>query len=253
MSEKRDFEPVEDPREADKMIWEAAKTLASTFVWTSEGPGLSQDAAPKIQLSTHVQQAFPDQRVFIVWIPADLPPQSLVNALAESAAPHCLFSVSLARANIFFKARYKTFDGAGFHFSYPEQIFKVQRRKDMRTAVPDGYVLRAEFPHPEHPKKILSKKVLDISASGMAIVGDEGEQDLFAVGAVLQDVTFTLKGRKIIVPEAEVRHSKSLSKDARMPGYKIGLLFKQIKAADSQAIAQYVFEESRRYFARFMG
>lgn len=239
----RDFEPVESAAEADKMILEASKTLASTFVWTQE--------PSKVTVTTHIHLVDAERRTFTLLLPKDFDPKNLINALAESATPECLFSISLTRANIFFKAKFKNHDSIGMHFNYPESVFKVQRRKDMRLTVPDGHVMRVEFPSPENGK-MLSKKLLDLSASGLAFVADEGEQELFAAGKTLTKLSILVQSRKIEIPEAEIRHSRSLSKDNRMPGYKVGILFKNIKAGDSQVIAQYVFEESRRYFARFM-
>lgn len=247
MSEKapekpREFQPVEDPAEARKFLREGAKTFASAMIWSKE---------QKYVLHSHLNVYAESEQILYAWIPKDIDPAQLMDQLIEVGSKECYFSVSLSRANLFFKATYLDFDEGGFKFRAPTQVFKVQRRKDMRFPIPDGIVLRAEIQDPLFPDQLLSKKIIDISASGLAFNVTEAEASIFPTGLTLKNVTFTIRGRKILV-DAEVRHARAQPVDSRISGFKVGILFKHLREADSQWIASYVFEEGRKYFSKFM-
>ncbi len=240
----RDFEPVESEQEALKLLWEAGRIHASAFLWTKE--------PQKLTLESTILAALHDHKILVVDFISDETTRQWVDAFAEMSAPEALFSISLSGANIFFSARFKAHDAAGFQFIYPERIFKVQRRKDMRISIPDGYVMKVEIPNPNRPKEMLAKKLVDLSAGGLAFAADEGEQQLFPMGGTITGLSITIKGKKLVM-NGEIRHNRSFSKDTRAPGYKVGVQFKDMKAGDTQWLAAYVFEESRKIYARFLG
>ena len=238
----REFQPIENPEEARGLLREGTKTLSSIILWTKD---------PKRVINTHMSVFEPKDKTFHCWIPKDMKPELFMDELAQTGSADCYFSVSLTTANIFFKAKYMGFDAGGLRFQEPTRIFKVQRRSDARFPIPDGLVIRVELQDPLFPELKMSKKVLDISASGMAIVVADNEAPLFHEGLILKDVNFSVRNRKIKV-DAEVRHTKQLPSDSRNPGIKIGILFKNIREADSQWLAGYVFEESRKYLSKFL-
>lgn len=241
MSEKPlDFEPIEDQAEGIKFLKEGAKTLAQGVLWTQE---------QKLTLDTRVTVVSDTEKTFYIWSAKDKDLKSLAQELKlASQGDFCFFNLTLHRANIFFKARLKGFDTGGIYFEWPEKVFKVQRRKDMRFTIPDGYVLFVEFEDPKKPGQILSRKLIDISASGLAFLGEPKDSTFWDSGNELRRVQFTIRSRKITT-DAEIRHA--IPKGERGHA-KVGLSFKGLKAADAQWIASYVFEEGRKFISRFM-
>lgn len=241
----KDFEPIDDSKEIEKFLWEAGKTLAQAYIWVPSDPELSHRS---YCLSVEV-----DPKRMTFWVSTDFDIKPWINywATQTRSQQFALFNLSLSRATLFFRAKFIGHDAAGLIFEIPGKVFKVQRRKDVRLPIPDGYTVRVEFQRPGS-KRLDSPKLIDVSAGGLAFAIPEGDQQLYPPGTILQKVRFILRGREFKV-DCEVRHSHTLSRDSRTPGYKIGVIFKDIKAGDSQALASYVFEESRKLFARIMG
>lgn len=202
-------------------------------------------------INSHVSVYSDSGKCFYCWAPKEFDPRQFSDELKESGETDCYFSISLMRANIFFKAKYLGFDHAGLQFGLPEKVFKVQRRKDLRFPIPDGHVLKIDFSDPLSPDKLINKKCVDLSASGMAFLIEEEEVPLYPVGLMLENMTFTVRNRQISTA-AEIRNTRPTRAEARKKGIVVGVVFKNLKAADNQHIAAYVFEESRKYFSKFI-
>ena len=242
----REFQPVDDPNEALKLVREGAKTLSSAMIWTKNQEHV---------INTHMAVYSDAAKCFYCWIPKDFDAKQFMSHMSETrkktGEEECFFSVSLLRANIFFKAKFLGLDSAGLQFKIPSKVYKVQRRKDLRFPVPDGLIIRVEFDDPLDPGNRLTKKIIDISASGLAFLVSEEEAPVYPQGLTLKNVSFTIRNRKITV-NAEIRHSRKLRPEGRLKGNAIGILFKEIRPGDSQHVAGFVFEESRKYFSRFI-
>jgi c-di-GMP-binding flagellar brake protein YcgR len=85
----------------------------------------------------------------------------------------------------------------------------------------------------------------------MSLLTGLEDQALFTAGLSLSDFTFAIKGRKITC-DAEIRHVRKLPEDAAQSGLRIGLLFQKLRPGDQQHIASYVFEETRKYFSKYI-
>ena len=100
MSEKaerpREFVPVDSQKEALSLIREGAKTLATAMIWTK-----NQEQV----INTHLSLYSDTDQVLYVWCPKEVEPNKLANDLERSGSQDCYFSVSLARANLFFRVR----------------------------------------------------------------------------------------------------------------------------------------------------
>jgi hypothetical protein len=237
-----DFKPVETPEEGEQLLRESVKTLAPVMLWTRNQEHV---------IHTHLTLVSDVDKVLYVWVPKDVDPRQFMDELARNGISECFFSISLSRAVVFFKAAFKDFDPGGFRFRIPKQLFKVQRRKDMRFPIPDGFVLKVEYRDPLLPDSFVTRKVIDLSAGGMAIAVPAHEAPVYVVGLVLKQFTFTLRGKKLVV-DAEVRYAREQPEDSRLPGLKVGVQFQDLRASDSQYIASYVFEESRKFLSRFL-
>jgi hypothetical protein len=238
----REFEPIEDPVEARKLLKEGSRLNASASIWTKE---------QKLSINTSLSVFDEADQVLYAATPREIDPAWFMDQLVAIGSHDCFFSVSLSRANIFFKARYLGHDAAGFRFRTPDAVFKVQRRKDMRLLIPFGHTVRVEMQDPSFPEQKLSKKIFDISASGLSFIVSDTEGPVFQTGVILKNIVFSIGSRRIVT-DAEVRHAKSQAADSSHPGVKVGVLFKNIRPSDSQWIAAYVFEESRKIMIRFM-
>jgi hypothetical protein len=238
-SEKpRDFQPIEDPREASQYLVEAAKTAASTLIWTKNQEKVINS---RIALVSDVD------RLIYAWVPQDFDMPQFMDELAQKKETDCFFSVSLSRANIFFKTRFKNYDPAGLKFALPTTIYKVQRRKDARFQIPDSYVVPLEFEDPLAGGKNQKRKIADISASGLSFTVEEKEAPVFQEGLVLKKLKFSIRSRMVSV-EAEIRNRRQITPALS----RVGVVFKNISESDRNHIAAYVFEENRKFFSRFL-
>jgi hypothetical protein len=238
----REFNPVEDPIEARKLIKEGSRNLAPAMIWAKE---------QKYVINTALSVYDEPERILYASIPPDIGADAFIAQLDGLGSRDCFFSVSLARANIFFRARLLGFDAGGFKFQAPETIFKVQRRRDMRLFIPFGRVVRIELTDPTFPEQKLSKKIFDISARGLSFIVTDAEAPLFPAGALLKSMFFSIGSRKIVC-DGEVRHTRAQPANSAQPGHKVGVSFTRIGAGDQGWIAAYVFEESRKIIAKFM-
>jgi hypothetical protein len=238
-----EFKPVEGKSEIRNLLGEGARTLSSAIIWT-------KDQSQVIQTNVSVYSITEPALYFAQ--PKELDVEKFLHDLHKSETRFCFFSVSLPKANIFFKAKFIDFDSAGLKFHVPEQLFTVQRRKDVRLAIPLGYVLKIEFNDPMLAEKTMTKKVIDISATGVSFLAAPNEEIIFQAGIRLKAMTFTIRGRKISV-EGEIKHSKPFrARASSAAGLKVGVQFLDILPGESQHIAGYVFEETRKFYSRFL-
>ncbi len=237
-----EFEPIKSAAEAKKLLKEAAKTFSSTIIWTKN---------QKHIINTHLTLYSETDQVIYTWTPKGFDPEKLLVDLHKMDAFECYFSVSLPQANVFFKCKLKGHDKGGMKFSIPEKLFKVQRRQDVRYTIPDTHVMKINFQDPIFPESILTKKVIDLSAGGIAFHATEVEKSMLHVNLVLKDMNITIHTKELKF-EGEIRHVQPISEDDPKKGIKVGIMFQKIKPQDTQTIAQYVFEETRKYYSKFM-
>jgi len=237
----KEFQPIEDPVEADHLLKEAAKAFASAMIWTKDQGQV---------LRTHVSRYNPADVGLCTGFPKDFDQRAFSDALKRSGVNECYFSVSLSWANVFFKTPFVGTDSEGLRFRVPDRVYKVQRRKDLRFRIPEGQALKVQFHDPLTAESLLQKRVFDISASGFSFLINPEEQDIYSSGLSLKNVNLSIAGRAIAV-EAQVKHRKQIQALGKTL-IKVGCLFTAIRPGDSQKIASYVFEESRKYFLRFV-
>jgi c-di-GMP-binding flagellar brake protein YcgR len=182
--------------------------------------------------------------------PKDFDKNAFLQDLEKTGSRFCFFSVSLPKANIFFKSKFINFDTGVLKFHVPDQVYAVQRRKDVRLPIPPGYVVKVEFDDPILTGQKMNKKVIDISATGLSFLAAANEEVIFQTGVRLKEMAFSIKSRKITV-EGEVRHTKTI-KTRYLSGLKVGVQFTSILPGESQHIAGYVFEETRKFYTRIL-
>lgn len=237
----KEFEPIEDAQERLRYLVEGTKTLAQTLIWTQDQENV---------IRSHLTVFSQVDRVIYAWLPKDFDFKKFQETLAKDKTNECFFSISLPAANLFFKAKFLGHDTAGLKFTIPDKMFKVQRRKNVRFQIPEGHVLRVEFPDPLLKEIQHRKRILDISAGGISFLAGEEEAPVYQTGVIIKGARITVRLKQVTF-DAEVRHTKPLE-TFKEKGIRVGVSFKNILPADSELVASYVFEESRKYFARFL-
>ncbi|MBY0471242.1 PilZ domain-containing protein [bacterium] len=241
-SNPRAFQLVDNESEALSFLKEGAATSASSMIWTK-----NQECVVNTMMVLFSEV---DTGIFFI-VPKGFDPKNFMASLAKTGENDCFFSMSLARANIFFKAAFIGFEKKYMHFDIPTKIYKVQRRNDLRFVFPQNYEMEVQFEDPTAPNNVLTKKIIDLSAGGMALHIEEADHGLYQPGVMLKSMTFIIRGRQIIC-DGEIRHVAFNSHGGRrVSGAKIGVLFHKLKAGETQHIAQFIFDESRRYFSNF--
>ena len=111
--------------------------------------------------------------------------------------------------------------------------------------------IKFSFQDPLFNECRLNRKVLDLSATGLAFQIPEKEKTVFEKGMILTNAELLMNGESLVF-EAEIRHVKELPRTTRGGGFKVGIAFKKMSAADAHRVASFVFEESRKLFAKFV-
>jgi hypothetical protein len=236
-----DFVPVSELEEIGKFLKEGAGTQASAMLWVQDQEQV---------LNSHITHFSESTGQLHAWAPKGFDPGTFMDLMARKGLKECYFSLSLSRANVFFRARFLGCDDRILRFAAPDKVYKVQRRADFRFTIPEGHLLKCEHQDPLFPETRLTRKVIDISASGLAFVVRADERHLYSPELKLAGLSFSVDGRRIDC-EAEVRHLRDFPA-TRPPSVKIGLRFANIRPGDTQHIAQWVFSEARKYYSRFL-
>ncbi|MBI2711672.1 MAG: PilZ domain-containing protein [Bdellovibrio sp.] len=231
--DKPDFEAV--PREAEKFIFlaECAKLQTSGTLWTKEQDVVGQ---------TRALQMAAAQRILIL----STPPQVDLDKLKAAVQNNTDFFVNLAHptANLFFRSPMRAADSRQLIFSVPEKLFRVQRRQSFRLAMKGNYSLTVDFQSPTDTAQKTTKRVLDLSDTGMAFLISNSEEAIFQKGLILKNFHFILNKQNLTM-EAEVRYSKPMGREAK-DFSKVGVKFVSISQEDAWFVASYVLAENRR-------
>jgi hypothetical protein len=238
----REFQPVESISEGLKLLKEGCKTLSSAMIWTKDQEQV---------LNSHLSVFSESTDSFYCWSPKDFDSNKFIADVYASSGGECFFSVSLYRANIFFRAAFVALDTAGLLFKFPTKVFKVQRRNDVRLPLLDFLAVKVHFKDPLFHEKESIRRVLDISAGGMAFLINEEDVPLYPVGLILESFLFRVANRSFKI-RAEISNCRKMRDEKHKGAFAVGVKFLDLRPGDTQHIAGWVFEESRKYFTRFI-
>jgi hypothetical protein len=251
----RKFIRVSDPKERASLLSEAEHTFASVMIWTkNQQRSLDTRLVKLIQPPEKKAASDPYGPHLYCWIPDGFDAKEFGEYLEHILSPDCYFSLSLARANVFFKARYIEANAGGLKFELPKELYKVQRREDQRHQIPDGHTLKVQFSDPQFPERTQSRRIIDLSAGGLSFIVPDAEHAMFVGGLTLKDLTFTIKGRTITAT-AEIKHKRSTPLhlvDTLLAGTRIGVQFVQMTESDRQWVRAWVLEETRKLVSKFL-
>jgi hypothetical protein len=239
-----DLIPVTEYLEIVKFFDEAAKSKAGALIWTKDQENTARTSVISLSQS---------ERAIYVGSPATENFPKLLLDL-QGAGARCFLNIKLQRATLFCVTQLAGHNASALSFRLPEKIFKVQRRQNPRFTILPGYVLRLTFKDPRNPLQFVKQKIHDISAGGLSFLVDSEEGHLYESGRILELVTFTVKTKEFKL-KAEVVHSRPVPQP---PGVleaskvKVGVRYLDIAEADSQILEDYVNDENRKFFSRFI-
>lgn len=238
----KEFIPIDKPEEAEQLLQEATRGFVSAIIWSKN---------QKFMFRSNFKKYDKNEGCLVVATPANFDHKLLEMELGESKSEECYFSVSLSWANIFFKSKYIAKWTEGIRFEIPTQLYKVQRRKDLRLRALEGLNMTAELDDPAGSGVKSVRKLFDLSASGLSLLAASKESVVFGHGLTLTNISFLVGDKKVMIPRSEVRHCKEIELEGKK-FLKVGVLFREIREADSSRIASYVFEETRKFFLKFV-
>lgn len=239
-----DLIPVTEYLEIVKFFDEAAKAKAGVLIWTKDQESTARTAVMSLSQS---------ERAIYVGTPATESIPKLISDLKD-AGSRCFLNVKLQRATLFCATQLSQHSSSSLSFRIPDKIFKIQRRQNPRFTILAGYVLRMSYQDPRDPIHLIKQKIHDISAGGLSFLIDSTEGHLYESGRLLENVSFTVKTKEFKV-RAEVVHSRPLTPTAgsqEPPKVKVGVRFLGLAEADAQVLEDYVNDENRKFFARFV-
>ena len=236
------FDSITDIDEIDRFLKEGVKTLSAVLFWTHH---------QELSVSSYLNHFHDQDRTFCIWKPKDFDPKDFQQSLGGSSAQECYFNLALMSSSLFFRTDFLGLKKDELNFKAPKKIFKVQRRSYFRLPLAALGEIRVRFQDPFFPESSVVKKILDLSAGGLSFLASDQEEALFYPGMELKKMTFTIQGREMTC-DAEVRHFKVMPVKSDFPGVKVGVRFLNLNSSDSQLIASYVFEESRKYLSRYL-
>ena len=233
---------MSDAREILSFLTDGTKAFSAATIWVKDQEGT---------IASHLVMINAAEQTFQAWIPEGFDIKKFLTEMRDRGSVEYLFSVTLARANVFFKTNFKTYDSAGLKFTLPKQMFKVQRRKNARLIIPTTYSIKVEFQDPLFDETVLKKKLFDVSAGGLAFLTASDDTPLYPSGLSLKNFHFNIK-HQTVSTAAEVRHISTLSATVAEKTIKVGVIFNNISRHDADLIASYVFDESRKLFSKLL-
>lgn len=238
----RDFQQI-NAVEATHLLIEGSRMLASVMVWTRD---------QKNVIRTHLSSVLTGEKILQLLLPKGFDAAAFEEDLVSRGEKECFFSVSLIQASIFFRSTYIGPQRTFLLFRFPERVFKIQRRHNLRLPLVEGQNLKVEFDDPLFPETRLQRKCWDISATGCSILIREDEKIPYQPHTLLKNLRLTI-GERTIQMDAEVRHVSPVpgatqATSSKPKELRVGLQFVNLRPGDEQHIAGYVMEETRKYY-----
>ncbi|MEO5970295.1 MAG: PilZ domain-containing protein [Bdellovibrionia bacterium] len=240
-----DLVSVTNYLEIIKYFDEGAKARAGMSVWTNS----NEDIA-----TCNIVSLSQTEKMIYTTPLGTADPKKFEEKL-KAAGDRCFLNVKLERATLFFTSKLHASSFTNMQFVLPAKIFKVQRRQKQRFTILPGYVLRVSFRDPLDLKIEHKEKVYDVSSVGLSFLVNNEDASVFQPGQVLKNLTFTLRGHEFNCAAEIVQCKPFVNNAENVNGQnqnkiKVGIKFLEID--DAAIIDGYVFEETRKFYTRFM-
>ena len=183
--------------------------------------------------------------------PADnrLSRDNVEKAFLDAQSRECMVLIYLqGRSIIGVNAEPKELHDDRICFATPQKVFKIQRRKDVRFLIPQGYEFTVEFESLEQARTRVKKRLIDISESGLSFfVLSPREAAIFRVGLLLPNCVVQMQNQTVPVMMRICNHAP-YDRGSNGPGNKIGVEFEQISPEDKNYLAQFVYSRAEHLF-----
>ncbi|MGE0617043.1 MAG: PilZ domain-containing protein [Bacteriovoracia bacterium] len=230
------FAPVESAMMIRKMILAAEDLGADCVVWT---------AGQKVVLRTRVIGQ-PDLYRFVALAVSDY--RKVGELVKKSVAEgHCFAIIYLKdQAVVGFKTTILESDTDTLRLTLPDRVLQLQRRKDQRLRIADGYVVQVALRHPRKPAEFMRQKLLDVSVGGFSFAVTKEEVEEFFRGQFLTKVELMIRKRSVFV-DVRVQSITKLPPTSRTKGMRVGVSFDQINDRDLEFLSMYIVEHTIQY------
>ncbi|MEK7690493.1 MAG: PilZ domain-containing protein [Bdellovibrionota bacterium] len=231
------FAPITDLPKINSSLAECAKVLAPAVVWTRN---------QEQRIESRAGSWSPGDRIIAVAYTGAAKDTSGIPLPREVNAIYVNFT--LPHTTVFFRTTFLGLDRKrGLLFTGPTEMFEVQRREAFRLRMSDSYGVHAQFSYPVGTPA-QTRKVVDISSGGLAFIVPTEAIHKFVPGQQLGRLDFQLRSREFKTL-AEIRHTSGWPPWEKVQdGLKVGVRFSSLTAEESNFIAVFVLEESRKIF-----
>ncbi|HEX4926130.1 MAG TPA: PilZ domain-containing protein [Bdellovibrionales bacterium] len=231
------FHAVDDEAERMKLMQQSIRTRAKTEIW-------SKDRKHRIDASV-TSVDVQDNRLTAAVSGEHI--ETFVKMIKELNDVTCLFSINLQQVQLFFVSSILGHNHTSAQFEMPDKLFEVQRRYSLRYSLAPDSGISVSVENPVS-KSVADYPVIDISAGGLAFRADVSEKSVFAFGADIELLKFTIGSREIVVG-GSIRHCTTIESSGQAPYLKVGLAFRRLKPRDSNFLNLYVYEQSLQYLS----
>jgi flagellar brake protein len=140
-------------------------------------------------------------------------------------------------------------DASAVSCSYPQEIFRFQRRNGFRVRPLMSEAPTARLRHPVFPEVELNLRVLDVSTGGCALFLPE-DAPMIEPGVVMHSVTLELDADTTVSLPLRLQHVSSLQLDAR--GVRLGCEWIELGSGTLRTLQRYIdlTQKARRQMAR---
>ncbi len=155
------------------------------------------------------------------------------------------FSMTTRRARFFFTTYFAASSSERMvQMLFPEEVYEVQRRAQLRLEVYPEKELYAVIEGASGAES-KSYRIDNLSSRGLALLVDQADLGCFAVGEIVQNLSFTIPDHAVAIKSCEVRHISAYPNEQGK--YLVGIYLQSATAHQAAVIEFYVYQENLTY------
>lgn len=232
------------PEDARVLLQAGIPTRGRLLAWT-EGQ--------KHSFQSRIQDVQVAAGAFVIAVPKELTGNAFESSVRQSGIDEILFSLNLPTDVLFFKGELRPSNDSILNFRVKNPVYKVQRRRNLRLPLTSDRASKAKIQLSAADSQPILAEILNVSEGGIGIlVVDETDQKRLPAGKKLEVIEFTID-RFVYRASGEVKHVQEIPVKGPTGGrkkLKVGIQFTKIDPAASTRLANFVFEESSKFFGR---
>jgi c-di-GMP-binding flagellar brake protein YcgR len=220
---------IEDMREIYELLGQATQQLCQVSVKIPNEAG-----GEDLQFISKLIDVAPAKGGLQVELPSGFPKKTKVK--------NCLLLIFTGRFLIGVQTEIERIGISTLVLRVPGKIFKLQRRRNVRYAVPGGYDITLDLESLEKRDTRVKRKVVDLSEGGIAFfVPTAKEAALYTVDAEFKDCHFKIRNQEVAV-DLKIKNQIS-HEHAKRDGHKVGAEFVKISEDDRNFLATFIYSQ----------